>query len=69
MSCFEWAQNLMGFSWTEKEVNRKLRDTMVMACREIRELSRKEKCDLRLAAYILAVKRVAAAARIRGLYP
>ena len=69
VSCLEWAQNLMGYSWTGEEVNRRLKDTMVMACREIRELSRSERCDLRLAAYILAVKRVAEAVRLRGLYP
>ena len=69
VSCFEWAQNLMGYSWTEEEVNRRLKDTMVMACRDIQALSRSERCDLRLAAYILAVKRVAEAVRLRGLYP
>ncbi|MEA1927525.1 MAG: Glu/Leu/Phe/Val dehydrogenase [Candidatus Auribacterota bacterium] len=69
VSCFEWAQNLMGYSWSAEEVNRRLKDTMVEACRSIREISLSEKCDFRLAAYILAVKRVAEAARLRGIYP
>jgi glutamate dehydrogenase (NAD(P)+) len=69
VSCFEWAQNLIGYSWSAEEVNRRLKDTMVEACRSIREISLSEKCDFRLAAYILAVKRVAEAARLRGIYP
>lgn len=69
VSCFEWAQNLIGYSWSAEEVNRRLKDTMVEACRAIRDISLSEKCDLRLAAYILAVKRVAEAARLRGIYP
>ncbi len=69
VSCFEWAQNLMGYFWTADEVSCRLNDIMVLACRKIWELSRKEKIDLRLAAYIVAVSRVAEAARLRGIYP
>ncbi|MDP8235370.1 MAG: glutamate dehydrogenase, partial [Candidatus Erginobacter occultus] len=69
VSCFEWAQNLMGYFWTEEEVSCRLHDIMVLACRQIWELSRKKKVDLRLAAYIVAVSRVAEAARLRGIYP
>ncbi|MFH1037474.1 MAG: Glu/Leu/Phe/Val dehydrogenase [PVC group bacterium] len=69
VSCFEWAQNLMGYFWTAEEVNCRLQDIMVLTCQRIWELSRQEKVNLRLAAYILAVKRVAEAARLRGLYP
>jgi len=69
VSCFEWAQNLMGYFWTEEEVNRRLKDIMVLACRKVWELSREKRIDLRLAAYIVAVERVAEAVRLRGLYP
>lgn len=69
VSCFEWAQNLMGYFWTEEEVNRRLKDIMVIACQRVWNLAQAEKCDLRLAAYMLAVRRVADAARIRGIYP
>lgn len=69
VSCLEWAQNLMGYFWTEEEVNRRLKDSMVSACEQVWNLAREEKIDLRLAAYMLAVKRVANAARLRGLYP
>jgi glutamate dehydrogenase/leucine dehydrogenase len=69
VSCFEWAQNLMGYFWTEEEVNRRLKDIMVLACQRVWKLSQEERCDMRLAAYMLAVRQVAEAARIRGIYP
>lgn len=69
MSCFEWAQNLMGYFWTAEEVSCRLQDIMVLACRKVWELAQKEKIDLRLAAYMVAVSRVAEAARLRGIYP
>ena len=69
VSCFEWAQNLMGYFWTAEEVNRRLRDIMVLACDRVWTISEKEKVDLRLAAYMLAVSRVAEAVTLRGLYP
>ncbi len=69
VSCFEWAQNLMGYFWTAEEVSCRLQDIMVLACRKVWELAQKEKIDLRLAAYMVAVSRVAEAARLRGIYP
>ncbi|MDP8248818.1 MAG: Glu/Leu/Phe/Val dehydrogenase [Candidatus Tritonobacter lacicola] len=69
VSCFEWAQNLMGYFWTEDEVNKKLHDIMIPAFRNTYELAGQEGIDLRLAAYMLAVERVAAAVKIRGVYP
>jgi len=69
VSCFEWAQNLMGYFWTEEEVSCRLRDIMCLACRKVWEISREDKVDMRLAAYMVAVSRVAEAARLRGLYP
>lgn len=69
VSCFEWAQNLMGYFWTAEEVNRRLREIIVLACDQVWELSERERVDLRLAAYMLAVGRVAEAVSLRGLYP
>ena len=69
VSCFEWAQNLMGYFWTEEEVNKRLKDIMEIACGRVWNLAQEEKINLRLAAYMLAVKQVADAVRIRGLYP
>jgi len=69
VSCFEWAQNLLGYFWSEKEVNQKLYQIMTKAFADVFEIAEREKVDMRLAAYILAVNRVAGAIRARGLYP
>ncbi len=69
VSCFEWAQNLMGYFWTEREVKQRLYEIMALAVKRTVDLAEAEEIDMRLAAYMLAVRRVAEAARIRGLYP
>jgi glutamate dehydrogenase (NAD(P)+) len=69
VSYFEWAQNLQAFSWDEAEVARELDKVMKRAFQEVAETGRRHKTDLRTAAYVLAVGRVAEAARLRGLFP
>jgi len=68
-SYFEWAQNLTREHWTEKEVNRKLEVKMVKAFDEVYDLSKKEKVDMRTAALMLGVGRVAEAIKTLGLWP
>ncbi|MCD6232427.1 Glu/Leu/Phe/Val dehydrogenase [Candidatus Aerophobetes bacterium] len=69
VSYFEWVQGLQSYFWTEREVNLKLRDIMEKAFENVWRISQERKVDMRMAAYILAVSRVAEATRIRGLYP
>jgi glutamate dehydrogenase (NAD(P)+) len=69
VSYFEWSQDLQGFFWDESEVNRQLEKFMVRAFREVHELAKQRKVDLRTAAYMLAIGRVAQATRVRGLFP
>ncbi len=69
VSYFEWAQNLQGFFWDEFEVNKQLERFMKRAFHEVLETSRKHNVDMRVAAYVLAVARVAEATRVRGLFP
>jgi glutamate dehydrogenase/leucine dehydrogenase len=69
VSYFEWLQNLTRETWTEKEVNRKLEERMMKTFKEVYELSQREKVHMRTAAYMLALKRIADAIRIRGIYP
>ncbi|HID11770.1 MAG TPA: Glu/Leu/Phe/Val dehydrogenase [Candidatus Latescibacteria bacterium] len=69
VSYFEWVQSIQEFFWSEEEVNARLKDIMVRSFHEVYEIHRKEQVDMRLAAYILAVGRVAEAFRTRGLYP
>jgi len=68
VSYFEWVQDLQNFFWTEDEVNKKLRDILVRAFHEVLTMSQREKVDMRLAALMLGVSRVARAMLWRGLY-
>jgi glutamate dehydrogenase/leucine dehydrogenase len=69
VSYFEWVQDLNRDHWSEVVVNEKLREIMVKAFSETLEIAQRERCDMRTAAYLLAVDRVANAMSMRGLYP
>lgn len=69
VSYFEYVQSLQAFFWSEQDVNVQLRELMLKAFDEVISIHEKEKVDLRTAAYILAVKRVAKAIELRGLFP
>ena len=68
VSYFEWVQDLQNFFWTEEEVNRKLRDILVKAFHEVLSMSQKQNVDMRLAALMIGIERVARAMLWRGLY-
>jgi glutamate dehydrogenase (NAD(P)+) len=69
VSYFEWVQDLNRDHWAETEVNSKLHMIMTKAFGETLEIAEREACDMRTAAYLLAVQRVADATAMRGLYP
>jgi len=69
VSYFEWVQDLNRDHWSEKEVNEKLREIMVRSFNETLTICEREQVNMRLAAYLLAVDRVASATALRGLYP
>jgi glutamate dehydrogenase (NAD(P)+) len=69
VSYFEWVQDLNRDFWNEATVNAKLREIMVTSFKDVLATSVREEVDMRLAAYMLAVDRVASATAIRGLYP
>lgn len=69
VSYFEWVQNIQSLFWEEEEVNDNLRRLMTSAFMEVLGISQAKKTDMRTAAYMLAVKRVAGAMAIRGIYP
>jgi glutamate dehydrogenase (NAD(P)+) len=69
VSYFEWVQDLNRDHWSEKVVNEKLREIMIKAFSETLTLAERDQCDMRTAAYLLAVQRVADATALRGLYP
>ncbi|MCD2138617.1 Glu/Leu/Phe/Val family dehydrogenase [Salinicoccus halitifaciens] len=66
VSYFEWVQNNQGYYWDEDEVNEKLEIKLKKAFNEIYDLHDKRHIDMRLAAYIVGLKRTAEAARYRG---
>lgn len=66
VSYFEWVQNNQGYYWDEEEVNEKLEIKLKKAFNEIYDLHEKRRIDMRLAAYIVGLKRTAEAARYRG---
>jgi glutamate dehydrogenase (NAD(P)+) len=69
VSYFEWVQDLNRDHWSETVVNAKLKEIMVKAFQETLAIARRDQIDMRTAAYLLAVQRVADATSMRGLYP
>ena len=67
-SYFEWVQDRHGYFWTEKEVNERLEVKMCEAFKVVLETAQKYKVDMRTAAYIVAINRVATVTRLRGMY-
>jgi len=68
VSYFEWVQDRGGYFWTEDLVNDRLRDIMVKSFQDVLALSAQHKVNMRTAAYMLAISRVATVHRLRGVY-
>lgn len=68
-SYFEWVQDIQQFFWTEQEVNERLRQVIRRAFGEVWNIMQERSVDMRTAAYVLAVSRVAEAIQMRGIYP
>lgn len=68
VSYFEWVQNAQRAAWSELKVNAELELKMTDACRSVWSLARENNVDLRTAAFLLAIKRVAAATTLRGFH-
>jgi len=66
VSYFEWVQNNQGYYWTEEEVNERLEKILVKAFRNVHQIAMEKKVDMRLAAYIAGLRKMADAARWRG---
>lgn len=69
VSHFEWVQALAGLYWEEKEVNDRLENKLIKTFNEVWELAQKTKVSLRIAAYIVALQRVAEVYKYRGIFP
>ncbi|HKV51331.1 MAG TPA: Glu/Leu/Phe/Val dehydrogenase [Gemmatimonadaceae bacterium] len=68
VSYFEWVQDRGGYFWTEATVNDRLQQIMQDSFRAVLELSRRHKVNMRTAAYMLSISRVATVHRLRGIY-
>ncbi|MCA0756513.1 Glu/Leu/Phe/Val dehydrogenase [Paenibacillus sp. N4] len=66
VSYFEWVQNLMNYYWSEAEVLEKLETNMILSYVAVRDLAKEHGTDLRTAAYMISIKRIAAAMEARG---
>ena len=67
-SYFEWVQDRHGYFWEEQEVNKRLEAKMMEAFHDVLQTSIKYKIDMRTAAYIVAINRVATVTKMRGMY-
>jgi glutamate dehydrogenase (NAD(P)+) len=68
VSYFEWVQDRHGYFWRESEVNERLEVKMCQAFTVVLETAQKFNVDMRVAAYIVAINRVATVTKMRGMY-
>ena len=68
VSYFEWVQDRGGYFWSEATVNERLTDIMTRSFADVLNLSTLHKVDMRTAAYMLSISRVATVHRLRGVY-
>ena len=68
VSYFEWVQDRGGYFWDEETVNSRLSDIMIRSFNDVGELAERHGVNMRTASYMLAIERVAAVHRLRGMY-
>jgi glutamate dehydrogenase (NAD(P)+) len=68
VSYFEWVQDRQGYFWTEERVNRRLDRMMQDAFKKVYETAEEHDVSLRIGAYVMGVRKVAEALRMRGIY-
>jgi glutamate dehydrogenase (NAD(P)+) len=68
VSYFEWVQDRQGFFWNEQLVNQRLEEIMVESFDAVVQYARTHAVNNRIAAYMLALDRVAFAIKLRGIY-
>lgn len=69
VSYFEWVQGIQELSWTEEQVVKEMKRRMVTSFHEVYSRAQAEKVDMRSAAHLIAVERVAQTIKLRGIYP
>ncbi len=69
VSYFEWVQDMQAYFWSEKDINARLQEILVGAFTEVYDTAKKEHVDMRMAAFMVGLRRLGKAATIRGMYP
>jgi glutamate dehydrogenase (NAD(P)+) len=69
VSYFEWVQDLQNYFWTETQINRRLKQVLIRAFHEVYAEAHRAQVDMRTAALMLGVRRVATGSQVRGLFP
>lgn len=69
VSYYEWVQNKRSESWSEEDVDARLETAMKRAYRDVVEMARSQKCELRSAAYAIALQRINAVYKEREIFP
>jgi glutamate dehydrogenase (NAD(P)+) len=68
VSYFEWVQDRGGYFWSEETVNQRLEEIMTRSFKDVLGLAKQHKVNMRTAAYMLSISRVATVHRLRGIY-
>ncbi len=69
VSYFEWVQDLQNYFWKEKEIQDRLAEIITGAFAHVLSRSLSEKTEMRMAALMIAIEKLATAHLVRGLYP
>ncbi len=69
VSYYEWVQNKRSETWTEEEVDARLEVAMKRSFREVSEFARQKRCEMRVAAYAIALQRIDAVYAEREIFP
>ena len=69
VSYFEWVQDLQFLFWTTEQIKERLNEIMTNAFAKVYENAKSQKVDMRTGAYMVALKDVARAMQLRGVYP
>jgi glutamate dehydrogenase (NAD(P)+) len=69
VSYFEWVQGLQYYFWRESEINSRLQELIIRAYNQVSALAKKESVNLRMAALMLGIRRIAEGFQLRGFYP
>jgi len=69
VSYFEWVQDIQAYLWSEQEVNARLKNLMNDAFVQVQDFANEHEVNLREAAYMLAVNKMAEITKLRGIFP